>query len=33
MSDIDERLKKARKFALILCAVGLYLFIGTFIGI
>ena len=33
MTDIESRLKKAKTFALVLCAVGLYLFVGTFLGI
>ncbi len=33
MTDIDIRLKKARTFALVLCGVAVYLFVGTFLGI
>ena len=33
MTDLDQRLKKAKTFALVLCAVGVYLFVGTFLGI
>ena len=33
MTDLDERLKKARKFAIALCVVVVYLFVGTFLGI
>ena len=33
MTDIETRLKKARTFGLVLCAVIVYLFVGTFLGI
>ena len=33
MTDLDQRLKKAKTFAIVLCGVGIYLFVGTFLGI